>query len=391
MVSELMKENLRKLINFVRRFSKELIIALVLSVIAAVVIEIIKDYERGKTIKNNLTATAKIVTRNQEKNLVVQGSGFFINRNGAFVTNYHVIQGTDWKSMTVKLPSGAYYMIKDVIGIDKNSDIAIIKVDAIENPFVEMGDSDQLHHGDEIVVIGAPEGLESTVSTGVISNPERKINGLNLIQFTAPVSHGSSGGGLFTKSGKTVGVVVGMMPPSETQNLNFAVPINVVKSVLRGEEKSFSLESPEFFYSKGILAENRKEYDEAINYFKKAIAIDEKYVHAYMDLGMVYDEKGLYDNELNVLKKAVLLDPRNSDGHYYLAMAYENKGLYEKAISAYEKVIEIKPTDKDAIYQLAILYIVQGKRNRAAQLVPRLAELNPGLCNELKQLLSRVR
>lgn len=390
-MSEVMRENLRKLVNFVRRFSKELIIALVLAVIVAFVIEILTAYERVKTIKNNLKAIALIVTHNQEKGLVVQGSGFFINRNGAFVTNYHVIEGADWNSITAKLPSGAYYMIKDIIGIDKNSDIAILKFDAIENPFVEMGDSDQLHHGDEIVVIGAPEGLESTVSTGVISNPERTFNGLKLIQFTAPISHGSSGGGLFSKSGKTVGVVAAMLRPSETQNLNFAVPINVVKSVLTGGEKSFSLGSPEFFYSKGILAENRKEYDQAINYFKKAITLDEKYVHAFIDLGLAYDEKGLYNDELNVLKKAVLLDPLNSDGYYYLAMAYENNELYEKAIAAYEKVIEIKPTDKDAIYQLGILYIVQGKKNRAAALVPKLAELNAGLCNELKQLLSRVR
>ena len=147
-------------------------------------------------MRNNRKAVAWIVSQNKEKGLIIQGSGFFINSNGDLATNYHVIKEADWKSITAKLPSGAYYAIKDIVGIDKKEDIAIIRFDAAETPFVRMGDSDQLHYGDEIVVMGTPEGLEGTVSTGVISDPKREIKGLRFIQFTAPVSHGSSGGAM---------------------------------------------------------------------------------------------------------------------------------------------------------------------------------------------------
>jgi len=390
-MSNLVTEQFRKILIFTKRFSKEILIALVLAVFAAVTVEIVKDKTREATLRNNRKAVATIVSQNKEKGLIIQGSGFFIDSTGDLVTNYHVIKEADWKTITAKLQSGAYYTIKDIIGIDKKADIAIIRFEATETPFVQMGDSDQLHHGDEIVVIGTPVGLESTVSTGVISNPDREIKGLRFIQFTAPVSHGSSGGALFTKSGQTVGVVTSMMRPSETQNINFAVPINLVRRVLKGQERSFSEESPEFFYFKGIRAENKKDYDEAIRCFSKAIELDDKYVDPYIELGQMYYEKGLYDQELAILKKAIELAPNNSDAYYYLAMACEDKGLYHEAALAYQKVIDIKPNDKDAIYQLGILYIVQGKKHNAAQLLPRLAELNPGLSNELKQLLNRVK
>lgn len=158
--------------------------------------------------------------------------------------------------------------------------------------------------------------------------------------MTAPISPGSSGSGLFNRSGKIIGVVAATVGLSESQNLNFAIPINSVKDMLQKKEKGIPVGSREHFYSEGILAQNQKEYDKAIEYFKKVISIDEKYVNAYIDLGLVYDEKGLFDEELKLLKKAVFFDPKNSDAFYYLAMAYENKGLYNYAISAYKKVIE---------------------------------------------------
>lgn len=265
-----MKEKLKKVINFAKRFSKEIIIAIVLAVIVGVAIEIVKEKTKEKRIKNNLKAVALIISRGAEKDMVIQGSGVFIDSNGTLVTSYHVVREADLKTLRAKLPSGAYYLIRNVINTDEKSDIAIVKFDAIETPYVELGNSKEIHPGEEITVLGAPSGLESTVSTGVISNPERKLNGFELIQFTAPVSPGSSGGGLFNRSGKIIGVVAATVGLSESQNLNFAIPINSVKDMLQKEEKGIPVGSREHFYSEGILAQNQKEYDRAIEYFKKS-------------------------------------------------------------------------------------------------------------------------
>jgi tetratricopeptide (TPR) repeat protein len=203
-----------------------------------------------------------------------------------------------------------------------------------------------------------------------------------------------SGGFLGKKSGEVIGVVTqSIKNPSEkvvVQQLNFAIPINTINRVLKGEEKRFTEESPDYFYSLGMLSKNKKEYDKAIDYFKKCIDIDNSYVDAYVDLGDAYYEKGLYDEELQILRKVILLDPNNSDAYYSLAMAYEDKGLYESAISAYRKVLEIKQNDKDAIYSLGILYIAQGEKNKALKLIPKLLELNPGLGTLLRTLVNRA-
>ena len=328
-----------------------------------------------------------------------QGSGIFITSNGILVTNYHVIKEVNLDLTEAKLPSGAYFKFKKIIGIDEKSDIAILQFDAPKTPSVKsLGDSDKIQSGEKIVAIGAPLGFESTVTAGEISHPKRKLDSMEFIQFTAPISSGSSGGGLFSDSGETLGIItLSIQIPPElqkevfTQNLNFAVPINIVKKVLNGEEKRFTEGSPQYFYSLGMLAKNKKEYDKAIEYYKRSIAIDNKYVDAYIDLGISYYKKGLYDEELKALKKAIQLNPNNSDAYYYLALAYEDKGLYNLAIAAYKKVLEIKPNDKDAIYQLGILYIVQGEKNKALDLIPKLTELNSGLGNELKTLLNRVK
>ncbi len=77
-----------------------------------------------------------------------------------------------------------------------------------------------------------------------------------------------------------------------------------------------------------MLSKNKKEYDKAIDYFKKCIDIDNSYVDAYVALGDVYYEKGLYGEELQILRKAILLDPNNSDAYYSLAVAISNKQTY---------------------------------------------------------------
>jgi len=262
-----MKEYFKKLIYFVKRFSREITIALVLAIVAAVAIEIVKEKTKEKNIKNNLRATALIVSRGTEKDMIIQGSGVFIDSTGTLVTSYHVIKDADFKTLRAKLPSGAYYFMRSVINTNEEDDVAIIKFDATETPCVQLGNSDEIQPGEEISVIGAPSALESTVSTGVIGKPERKLNGFQFIQFTAPISPGSSGSGLFNSSGKIIGIVARTLDPSETQNLNFAVPINSVRKMLQNKEKAIPVGSREHFYSEGILAQNKKEYDKAIEYF----------------------------------------------------------------------------------------------------------------------------
>lgn len=174
-------------------------------------------------------AVVSIVMSDQNGNPIAQGSGFLISKDGQVVTNYHVIKrGT---SAVIKLPDGAFFVVDGVLVSDKDRDIAVIKAHGKNFRTVALGDSDRLQVGEEVVAIGNPLSLESTVSNGIISGI-RTVGeeGGKFLQITAPISPGSSGGPLFNMAGKVVGITTSYLKSGE--NLNFAVPINDVKSML---------------------------------------------------------------------------------------------------------------------------------------------------------------
>ena len=95
------------------------------------------------------------------------GSGFLVSADGEIVTNYHVIK--DAHSAIVKLSNGAFFRVNGVLASDADKDLAIIKVDGKNLPFLTLGEIDKLHVGDHVVAIGSPLGFEGTVSDGIVS------------------------------------------------------------------------------------------------------------------------------------------------------------------------------------------------------------------------------
>jgi hypothetical protein len=147
------------------------------------------------------------------------------------VTNYHVIKsGT---SAIVKLPHGAFFPVDGLIAFDKGRDIAIIKAHGEDFRAVTLGDSGRVQVGDEVVAIGNPLSLESTVSDGIVSAIRTiEQEGGEFLQITAPISPGSSGGPLFNAAGEVVGITTLYLEGGE--NLNFAIPVNDAKRLLQG-------------------------------------------------------------------------------------------------------------------------------------------------------------
>lgn len=375
-----MNEGFRKFLN---RFSKEIIIALIFAFIAAVVLEVWNNYSNQQAIENNKRAVATVVVYDSGKKAIAQGSGFFINSSGRLATNYHVIQGA--ANVIARLPSGAYFNWQGVVYKDESADVAILQFDARDTPSVRgLGNSDDLYAGETVYAMGTPNGFEGTVSKGNISNPTQDIDGRKLIQFTAPISPGSSGGGLFDESGRVVGITAAL---GEGQNLNFAVPINNLKTVLVGNINLIE-GSPEFYYAQGNLADNQHQWDRAIEDYAKAIQLNDKYTDAYIGLAGDYYEKGEYDLEVQSYLKATESGPSSSDAFYYLATAYEDTSQYASAIDAYKKAAELNPDDKEALHDLAVLYLSLGDKNDAANLIPKLDELDRGWGNKLRLLIN---
>jgi len=161
-----------------------------------------------------------------------QGSGFLVSSDGIVLTNAHVVDGA--KEVTVKLSDHREFKAK-VLGTDKTSDIAVLKIDAHGLPFVRIGNSDQLGVGDYVLAIGAPFGLEETATAGIVSATGRSLPGegaVPFIQTDAAVNPGNSGGPLFDATGAVVGINSQIYTNSGGyQGVSFAIPINLAQGI----------------------------------------------------------------------------------------------------------------------------------------------------------------
>jgi S1-C subfamily serine protease len=388
-----MKFDVRKIFNLLKHFTKEIVIALILALVAAFVIEIYKHEVHKRNIQDNKKAVATVFVYDKDKNPLGQGSGVFINASGLLITNYHVIDGADINKTIAKLSTGAQYSLRGIRGVDKKLDIALLQFDGIETPHVvDLGDSDKLLSGDKVIVIGSPLGQENSISDGVIAHPARKILGLILIQFSAPISRGSSGGGLFDGDGKAIiGITRGALQDTNgsAQNVNFAIPINLVKSIIGGSERKLVEQSAEYYYSLGQIEENNGNIDKAADYYQKAISLNSAYADAYIGLGGIFYERGEYDLEVTNYERAAQINPNNYDYLYYLGTAYEDLNQYDKAAEAYKKALSIKPDHKDVLHDFAILSIAAGNCKQAAKLTSKLKELDMGQAKKLEFLIKR--
>jgi S1-C subfamily serine protease len=189
-----------------------------------------------KEIAREISKAVVVVEALDERGTVTgQGSGFIVSETGAVITNLHVVAGAS--AAQIKLKTGAVYKTADVIAEDAGKDLIVLKINGGKMPRVTLGDSDKTEVGENIVVISSPEGLENSLSTGVISGV-RRIENHRVFQITSPISQGSSGGALFNSSGEVIGVVSSYFKSG--QNINFAIPINYARGMI-GDQATTSL------------------------------------------------------------------------------------------------------------------------------------------------------
>jgi len=161
-------------------------------------------------------------------------SGFFVNSEGYVVTSQHVVEGAARSFAIYK--ENENLNIDSIIANDPIRDIAVLKVRAVDTPALRLGNSDKVDVGNEIYTIGAPQGLLNTISKGIISQI-RYLKGIKYIQIDAPISPGNSGGPLLDRNLEVIGVNFAYM--KEGQNLNFAIPVNYIKALLRKSKVNY--------------------------------------------------------------------------------------------------------------------------------------------------------
>lgn len=175
--------------------------------------------------------TAVFMVFTSDGHNMYQGSGFFINKDGLAVSNYHVFKGTGIGKEGIKLTgSDKIYKVEEVIMSSEKEDFILFRVNVSNTVFIPVARY-KPNVGEKVYAIGSPRGLENTFSSGEVS--QWRDN--NLMQISALIDHGSSGGALINEYGEAIGITSGTFADGSQANLNYAWSIDVIKPYVKYE------------------------------------------------------------------------------------------------------------------------------------------------------------
>jgi tetratricopeptide (TPR) repeat protein len=319
-----------------------------------------------------------------EGSAITFGSGVVI-APGRVITNRHVIEG----GASFRVGHGAEKWPAKLVGVAPDHDLAEFSVAGLAAPAVTVRDSSSLAVGERVYAIGAPEGLELTISEGLISGL-RDFDKGRVIQTSAAISPGSSGGGLFDPEGRLVGITTFYL--KEGQSLNFAVPAEWTLAVDRHPpiaaptaSESDPASQALMWFEAGAQAFDAAKYDVAAADFGQAVRLKPHDEGAWFGLGGAYYALGQYDKALTAEKEATRVGPENEWPWYGLGAAYERLGEYERAVNAYREAIRLGPENKWAWYGLGIAYHGLGKRSEVNEIYEKLKALDPELAQDFSR------
>ena len=303
-----------------------------------------------------LAATVSLEMKDSTGTTLSFGSGFFVKPN-QIATNFHVIAGA--RQGTAKLVGkDTRYQIEGIVATDKDNDLAVLNVTASGVTPLSLGDSDTVNIGAKVYVAGNPKGLEGTFSDGLISRRERYPK--KRLQMTAPISPGSSGGPVLNSKGKVIGISVSVHRALDAQNLNFAIPSNYLKALLKEARSAKPLSqnsqsiSAETYFLRGNAKYELGLYHSAIADYTEAIRLKPDYALAYVTRGGAKANLKEYFAAIADYTQAIRLEPD-------VAGAYNNRGLakyslkrYAAAIADYTQAIRLKPDYARAYYNRGV-------------------------------------
>lgn len=298
------------------------------------------------------------------------GSGVVIDA-GQVITNCHVAQ--EGRSLQVRQSGKTFKATLKYA--DPDRDLCQLSVPTLLAPAVSMSSAKKLRVGQRVYAIGAPKGLELTLSEGLVSSL-RQLEGSQYIQTSAAISPGSSGGGLFDDQGRLIGITTFQL--AEGQNLNFALPVDWIEQLpkqaqsaltsIRGEldwvnratalaqkkdwarllelSRKWVERAPDSVIawdSMGHAQINLQQYSDAIIACRNALKIQSEDYFAWNNLGLAYHGLGQLDQANKAYKAALRIQPEDAVVWYNLGATYYALQQYEKAIQATKEALRIQP------------------------------------------------
>lgn len=339
---------------------------------------------------------------NGEGAVISQGSGVLLP-TGKIATNCHVVE------------NGAYFQVgrdqsfapATFFAGDGDKDICLLQADKISGTPTQLGTAATLKVGEPVYAIGAPKGLELSLSDGIVS----ALRGGTppLIQTTAAISRGSSGGGLFDSEGRLVGLTT--LYIEDGQSLNFAMPVEWLYDLRPGkkiiskqrsqvewftraaameEKKDWSQllelgrhwiaaepKSADAWFFVGYANQGLKQLDAAIFAYQRALRIDPGYASAWNNVGNTFSDLKRYDDAINSYRQAIRIDAENANAWGNLGNAFSDLKRYDEAVSAYRQALRIDPEHANNWNSLGSAYDDLNRTNDAIFSFRQVLRIDP--------------
>jgi len=305
-----------------------------------------------------------VITYDVDERVSAIGSGFFISDTGQLVTNHHVLSGA--YNARIRTMDGSVYPVSGVISENQLVDLIKVRVDIPPDTISPINRSSQAPAvADRVFVVGSPMGLEQTVSEGIVSAIRELPAGGNVLQLTAPISRGSSGGPVFDRHGDVIGVVT--FQAAKGQNLNFAVAIEALDLLVDApNERSIaewtirnSNQGPALAASlcrSGSRLSIQGEYEEALSYFQRAARAAPDDPEVWFGLGSCYAGLDQREDAVAAFRRPIDQNPDNAVAHFVLAMYYKATGQFDLAVTSLKEVIRIDNANVRARFELGRVY-----------------------------------
>jgi tetratricopeptide (TPR) repeat protein len=400
---------------------------------ALTVTEVFKKAESSVVVIRSLAAKGKVKG---------QGSGVILS-SGKIVTNCHVLEIGE----RFEIGRGGKFVPATLHAQDADKDLCVLEASALDASPAQLGKSAALKIGEAVYAIGSPQGLELSISDGIVS----QLRGATppIIQTTAAISHGSSGGGLFDTEGRLVGITTFYLEGG--QSLNFALPVEWLAEIKPGKTQAvkgsshanwmakvvalqetkdwqglldwcrqwsradpedylawYSLgfayaklnrvtdkieayrmavrikpDFPEAWYALGNTYGELKRYTDAIEAYRTALRIKPDYAEAWNNLGLDYGNLSQYNNAIEAYRTSLRIKPGNAGTWSNLGVVYRKINRYNDAIEAYRMALRIEPDSVEAWNNLAISYALSGNRGAALEAVNELRRYDPQQADKL--------
>ncbi len=290
-------------------------------------------------------ADVEVKTLDAQGKVKGQGSGVLLS-SGRVATNCHVVEG----GASYRVGRGKHLVAATLYAEDSDKDICLLDAKGIQGKPAQLGKAAALKVGDPVYAVGAPKGLELSLSDGIVA----QLRGAPspLIQTTAAISPGSSGGGLFDKEGRLVGLTTFYLEGG--QSLNFAMPVEWIGEVKPGRKLVTEGPSHTEWWKRAIALETAKDWQGLLEWSRKWTTSEPEEVTAWYALGLAYDNLNRYDDAIEAFRQALSIQPEHINAWNGLGLAYFLSGNKTAALDAVRELRHLDPVRADKLFNLIV-------------------------------------